>query len=217
MLDDTSQPDWIEVRHKSYVQACVVLFVPGLSPQTFNIEPTRGSEGKRMRRLEGLESIPLPHLTERFKYMWLPKSPGTNNQLFSPVSSFLNTPLSASQNIQRAREKSKQKGIHFNFVMPIVGKVDIETLLMNPMEMRNAGYPPHPLHEEGFSALDVVCTPYVTEPTGNRKTVIGMDCEMCLTAAGSEITRVTLVDFQGNTLFDELVKPENPITDYLTT
>jgi hypothetical protein len=40
---------------------------------------------------------------------------------------------------------------------------------------------------------------------------------MCLTEQGSEITRVTLVDFQGNTLYDELVKPENPIIDYLTT
>jgi len=88
---------------------------------------------------------------------------------------------------------------------------------MNPVEMQNAGYPSHPLHEDGFSDLDTVYTPYVTEPTGNRKTVIGMDCEMCLTDVGSEITRVTLVDFQGNTLFDELVKPENPITDYLTT
>ena len=88
---------------------------------------------------------------------------------------------------------------------------------MNPAEMRNAGYPPHPLHEDGFPDLDVLCTTISTDSTRTRKTVIGMDCEMCLTAAGSEITRVTLVDFQGNTLFDELVKPENPITDYLTT
>jgi RNA exonuclease 1 len=171
-----------------------------------------------MRRLKELDSIPLPHLAEIFKYMWLPKAPGTNNQLFSPLSSFLNVPLTATQNIQRAREQSKQKGIHLiDVVMLTLGKIELETLLMNPVDMRNAGYPPHPLHEHGFPALDVVCTPYITDSTGNRKTVIGMDCEMCLTDAGSEITRVTLVDFQGNTLFDELVKPENPITDYLTT
>ena len=110
MLDDTSAPEWIEVRNKSFVRACVVLFVPGLSPQTFNVEPTRGSEGKRMRRLKELESIPLPRLAEIFKYMWLPKAPGTNNQLFSPVSSFLNVPLTASKSLHRAREQSKQKG-----------------------------------------------------------------------------------------------------------
>jgi len=83
--------------------------------------------------------------------------------------------------------------------------------------MRNAGYPIHPLHEEGVPDLDVVYTPYDTEPSNNRKTVIGMDCEMCKTEQGSEITRVTLVDYQGNTLYDELVKPVNPIIDYLTT
>ena len=117
----------------------------------------------------------------------------------------------------QGNNQTKRVSISIDVVMLTIGKIDFETLLMNPVEMRNAGYPRHPLHEDGFPALDAVCTPYVTEPTGNRKTVIGMDCEMCLTDAGSEITRVTLVDFQGNTLFDELVKPENPITDYLTT
>jgi RNA exonuclease 1 len=89
--------------------------------------------------------------------------------------------------------------------------------MMNPAEMRSAGYPIHPLHEDGFADPDVVCTPYQTESSGRRKTVIGLDCEMCKTEQGSEITRVTLVDFQGNTLYDQLVKPENPIIDYLTT
>ena len=83
--------------------------------------------------------------------------------------------------------------------------------------MRNAGYPTHPFHEDGFAEEDIVCTPYNSELSTRKKTVIGMDCEMCLTEQGSEITRVTLVDFQGNTLYDELVKPENPIIDYLTT
>jgi RNA exonuclease 1 len=218
MLDDISQPEWIEVRNKSCVRACVAVVVPGLSPQTFNIEPTHGSEGKKMRRLTDLDSTPLPNLAKIFKYMWLPKAPGTNTQLFSPVTSFLNVPLSASQNIHRAREQSKQKGMTFPRLKLMVGEhIDVETLLMNPVEMRNAGYPIHPLHEDGLPELDVVCTPSVTEDAGRRKTVIGIDCEMCKTEAGSEITRVTLVDFQGNTLYDELVKPENPIIDYLTT
>src|SRR5437773_2894327 len=94
MLDDTSSPEWIEIRHKSNIQACVVLLVPGLSPQAFNIDPARGSEGKRMRRLTELESSPLPNTTEIFQNMWLPKAPGTNTQLYSPFQAFLNCPLS---------------------------------------------------------------------------------------------------------------------------
>jgi RNA exonuclease 1 len=83
--------------------------------------------------------------------------------------------------------------------------------------MKIAGYPIHPLHEEDFTDdAEIVSTPIATE-TSSRKTVIGIDCEMCRTEAGMEITRVTLVDFQGNTLYDQLVKPPNPILDYLTT
>jgi len=111
MLDDTSPPEWIEIRHKSYVQACVVLHVPGLSPQTFNIEPTRGSEGRRMRRLTEIQPSLLPRMMEIFQYLWFPKAPGTNTQLYSPLQAFLNCPLSSSQNLQRARQQSKQKGM----------------------------------------------------------------------------------------------------------
>ena len=112
--------------------------------------------------------------------------------------------------------------------------VDIEKLLLSPAEMRIAGYPVHPLHEgessgqddslgqnesqgqDEVSVQEIVSTPIASEQTA-RKTVIGIDCEMCRTEAGMEITRVTLVDFQGNTLYDQLVKPPNPILDYLTT
>ena len=46
--------------------------------------------------------------------------------------------------------------------------------------------------------------------------MIGMDCEMCLTEAGSELTRVTLVDINGAIIYDQLVKPDRPILDYVT-
>jgi len=88
--------------------------------------------------------------------------------------------------------------------------------MLNSVEMRNAGYPTHPFHEDGLPEQDIVFTPHNSEPSTRKKTVTGLDCEMCLTEQGSEVTRVTLVDFQGNTLYDELVKPENAITDYLT-
>lgn len=93
----------------------------------------------------------------------------------------------------------------------------IESLMMNSSEMREAGYPIHPLHDDGVLDPNYVPTPIVLESSGRRKTVIGLDCEMCRTEFGMEVTRATLVDYQGETLFDQLVKPENPVIDYLTT
>lgn len=88
----------------------MVLLVPGLSPQTFGID-TRGSEGKRMRRFD---ELPLPpsfvNIPGIFKYVWLPKAPGTNTALYSPVSAFMNCPLTISQSTIRAREQAKRKG-----------------------------------------------------------------------------------------------------------
>ncbi|XP_028828001.1 RNA exonuclease 5 isoform X2 [Denticeps clupeoides] len=44
----------------------------------------------------------------------------------------------------------------------------------------------------------------------------GLDCEMCLTAQGYEVTRVAVVDSAGRCVLDELVKPDQQIINYIT-
>lgn len=49
------------------------------------------------------------------------------------------------------------------------------------------------------------------------RTVLAMDCEMCKTKEdGMALTRISLVGWDGKVVMDELVKPDKPITDYLT-
>lgn len=46
--------------------------------------------------------------------------------------------------------------------------------------------------------------------------VVAIDCEMCFTTKGLELTRVTILDLRGNIVYDTLVRPDNPIIDYNT-
>ena len=49
------------------------------------------------------------------------------------------------------------------------------------------------------------------------RNVVAMDCEMCKTEGDQfELTRISLVAWDGSVLLDELVKPETPIIDYVT-
>ena len=49
------------------------------------------------------------------------------------------------------------------------------------------------------------------------RSILAMDCEMCRVEGGEmALTRISLVEWDGNVLLDELVKPDKPIIDYLT-
>lgn len=53
------------------------------------------------------------------------------------------------------------------------------------------------------------------EDTIDRK-LFAIDCEMCYTEKGLELARISLIDHLHRPLYDSLVKPHNPITDYNT-
>jgi len=75
-----------------------------------------------MREFSELEQRPLPHFAEIFKYVWITKAPGSNQQLYSPMQAFLNVPLSASQNLARARERSKKNGMYSEGEIRLMGR-----------------------------------------------------------------------------------------------
>lgn len=46
--------------------------------------------------------------------------------------------------------------------------------------------------------------------------ILALDCEMVSTNQGLELARVTIINFNGTIIIDELVKPRNPIINYNT-
>lgn len=46
--------------------------------------------------------------------------------------------------------------------------------------------------------------------------VLSVDCEMVETAAGYELARISIINFEYETIYESLVKPTNPIINYHT-
>ncbi|EAY10077.1 exonuclease family protein [Trichomonas vaginalis G3] len=54
------------------------------------------------------------------------------------------------------------------------------------------------------------------ETTPETREIIAIDCEMVETKLGSELARLSVTDFEGKPLLDQLFKPTNEILDYRT-
>ncbi|KAJ3267862.1 RNA exonuclease 3, partial [Terramyces sp. JEL0728] len=58
--------------------------------------------------------------------------------------------------------------------------------------------------------------PFDSAPDGKGKEVVALDCEMGYTLGGFELVRVSIVDWYGNIILDEIVQPLNAIICYNT-
>ncbi|XP_026982515.1 RNA exonuclease 5 isoform X4 [Sagmatias obliquidens] len=90
-------------------------------------------------------------------------------------------------------------------------KVSLTRCLLTKEEMKTYHFPLQGFPDcENF--VPIKCCGSIT----NNSPLFGLDCEMCLTSKGRELTRISLVAEGGCCVMDELVKPDNKIVDYLT-
>lgn len=90
-------------------------------------------------------------------------------------------------------------------------------LLLSALQMVEEGYP-MPLRGELQKQYgSYVLTRKSYAPVTNRSPLYGVDCEMCHTTSGlNELTRISIVNENLETVYESMVRPDNKIIDYLT-
>ncbi|XP_025100671.1 LOW QUALITY PROTEIN: uncharacterized protein LOC112567950 [Pomacea canaliculata] len=90
------------------------------------------------------------------------------------------------------------------------------SLLLTGAQMMMEGYP-MPVATSTKTYEDFVYSKDQYSCVTDNSPLFALDCEMCLTSIGSnEVTRVSLVNEHNEVLYDSLIKPYNPIVNYLT-
>ncbi|KAF8453050.1 hypothetical protein BGX38DRAFT_1091214 [Terfezia claveryi] len=176
----------------------------------------------------------LTPLRNIFTHVWPTKTDGDDkyNKIHSPISHFLNCPIdkNAPSNLSKHRSTSR---------------IGITKLLMTPEELYDNEYPMHSSVLRRMRQEQDVTEEYQSDVKGGERPkaegwvetevtgmeddnhneagsitegrkIFSVDCEMCITEVGPELTRVSVIGWDGRVVYDTLVKPNRPIVDYLT-
>ncbi|KAJ5463831.1 hypothetical protein N7475_008775 [Penicillium sp. IBT 31633x] len=188
---------------------------------------------------------PLQPLADMFPHIWPVKAPGDNkyNKVHSPLQAILMSASPKSKDdhsrVKGARPANVEKGfvpkrtpitafitaredlVENDFLLhPAFFTSDDEKTSQAETRQRNGQSAEHGWVDTNVPSLESAQPPE-TEIEGGSITVgrdvFALDCEMCITEGGqSELTRISMVGWDGEVVLDELVKPARPVINYLT-
>ncbi|KAM3864623.1 RNA exonuclease 5 [Diretmus argenteus] len=189
------QPSWCRLRHQRRVKGVNVVVLEGLTQTHFY---------KHYLTLQHLRT----NYTTRLSF-----TPSPNNIASGIFSS--EVPESESPTVSQGEQESSQlpAALVWHPVIRRYGtkRRGLTAYVLTQEEMIKGHFPVKGM--PGFEAFR--CTDSGDCVTDSSP-LYGLDCEMCQTVKGRELSRVSLVDSDGRCVLDDLVKPEHPIIDYLT-
>ena len=187
----------------------------------------------------------LKSLADIFEHLWQVRAPGDERmkQVHSPLQAMLQSQISRSQQDRNIKGQGQSRNgpdtpnQRTSIVVYLArGNVLHENqYVLHPASWAEAGLDAEQEHARrlqekqtepfGWFDTDVPSLEAGIPPeediqkgsiTAGRQ-VLSLDCEMCTVQGGaSALTRISLVDWDGNTVMDEFVKPDLPVIDYLT-
>ncbi|KAJ5732341.1 exonuclease [Penicillium malachiteum] len=190
--------------------------------------------------------VPLHDLAQIFPDIWPVRAPGDTkyNKVHSPLQALLLSQLpKAKDNTEPKRKGAQPARTKSGFVAK---RTPITTFISTMEHLQENEYTLHPAFfnseeekasynntrrlnkestEDGWvdslvPSLEAGDVPDSETEQGSMtagRDVLALDCEMCMTEGGnSELTRISMMRWDGEVILDELVKPARPIVDYLT-
>lgn len=184
----------------------------------------------RLLKSDYLPPVLQPWL-DMFPHLWPVRAPGDDKhmKLHSPMGTFLTAPLAKTKDkgVKPAKEPNgwKNERTRITEFLASVDELEANGHLIHPAliddEARRAAFKaPDGWVVTRVDKLEDADVPEAEVEQGSvtaGRECLALDCEMCMTGESEySLTRISVISWSGEVVMDELVKPDKPITNYVT-